>query len=677
MKATKAPKKRSKGHNNKQKLYKEKKDSKKCKLNNSVSFKDECDDKKQRKMQKEVEFYPGDIEETIDSDQLDPTNLQSVVFDEASLRKISKRLSNMTSNDKSKATKELDNEDSSDSQEVRIGNILNQQSKLKSNCTSMPIDIDIGVEPAGSLDSQSPVHIQLKDSRRKKKKESRKKKAEVCSDEEIDNAVLTSGPTKETNSILENFSSICKKIVESNKDQEKEEEDNCYNSKEAEVLKKSNLATKIGKETPYVLTRKSQKTPTTPGNIRKLYRSLDISVIQTPKTPASVYSDMDQIPLDLSGIFSSQKSFLMDSGDEKEEELKINKEVNKKGHTKKKDKKNEIEKHEVTYSPSSAISKILSRSLASFDLDEKEALDTADENPTLSLEDSQEFQTEEINRNKKKILKSGGLISGPSTTIRPSKSSLKRKYSAIMTSDLESSQDDDDLDKAYIPRKLFREQKYMVEEQMYSSDMVSDRSSEILSDVDPTTEVSTLLKAFGIDVQRHIGEKRHHLDSLTKSVLKSTQKQMNTVWTMQQRKRSSILNKYQGNMLKELMALEKDVSVLKEAEDNALTLFKQQMKHLHQFSTEQEKRLSNLCEAQQDLEEEMKEVQNQSTDQHVSCKPAIILFCDGKIKIKRRSVFIAEEAFVRIAKRRIVSYEEKFTDNILLMTVIMDIYFHN
>lgn len=40
---------------------------------------------------------------------------------------------------------------------------------------------------------------------------------------------------------------------------------------------------------------------------------------------------------------------------------------------------------------------------------------------------------------------------------------------------------------------------------MYSSDMVSDRSSEILSDVDPTTEVSTLLKAFGIDVQRHIG----------------------------------------------------------------------------------------------------------------------------------------------------------------------------
>ncbi|CAG2256619.1 unnamed protein product [Mytilus edulis] len=172
MKATKAPKKRSKGHNNKQKLYKEKKDSKKCKLNNSVSFKDECDDdKKQRKMQKEFDCYPGDIEETIDSDQLDPTNLQSVVFDEVSLRKISKRLSNMTSDDKSKATKELDNEDSSDSQEVRIGNILNQQSKLKSNCTSMPIDIDIGVEPAGSLDSQSPVHIQLKDSRRKKKKE--------------------------------------------------------------------------------------------------------------------------------------------------------------------------------------------------------------------------------------------------------------------------------------------------------------------------------------------------------------------------------------------------------------------------------------------------------------------------------------------------------------------------
>ncbi|CAC5407512.1 unnamed protein product [Mytilus coruscus] len=722
LEATKAPKKRSKGHNNKQKSYKEIKDSKKGKLNNSVSFKDECD-KKQLKVQKEFEFYP-DVEETFDSDRLDPTNLQSLVFDKVSLRKISKRLSDMTSDDKSKATQELYNEDSSDSQ-VIIGNILNQQSKLKLNGTSMPIDIDRDVDPAVSFDSQSPVHFQLKESLRRKKKEGRKKKVEICSDEEIDNTVLTSGPTKETNSILENFSSICKKIVESNKDQEEEKDDNrhvppivnvsrminpklrkyvvisesidnrrnvqnaiqnsldlsdnqtsivtnnsavdnstdinvpannvsnrtihkseisaniisatnatlrinpdtnnptsahqqgaasaqinhmlmntieiCQQTleqvnnkthKEAEVLKKSNLATKIGKETPYVLTGKSQKTPTTPGNIRKLYRSLDISVIKTPKTPASVYSEIDQIPLDISGIFSSQKSFLMDSGDEKEEELKINKEENKKGHnSKKKDKKNEIEKHEVTYSPSSTISKILSRSLASFiDLDGKEALDTADENPTLSQEYSQELQTEEINRNKKKILKSGGLISGPSTTTRPSKSSLKRKYSAIMTSDLESSQDDDDLDKPYIPRKLFREQKYMVEEQICSNDIVSDRSSEILSDVDPTTEVSTLLKAFGIDVQRHIGEKRHQLDLLTKSVLKSTQKQMNTVWIMQQRKRSSILNKYQGNMMKELMALEKDVACLKEAEDNALTLFKQQMKHLQQFRTEQEKR---------------------------------------------------------------------------------------
>ncbi|XP_052075917.1 synaptonemal complex protein 3-like [Mytilus californianus] len=190
-----------------------------------------------------------------------------------------------------------------------------------------------------------------------------------------------------------------------------------------------------------------------------------------------------------------------------------------------------------------------------------------------------------------------------------------------MTSDLESSQDDDDdLDKPYIPRKLFREQKYMVEEQIYSNDIVSDRSSEILSDVDPTTEVSTLLKAFGIDVQRHIGEKRHQLDLLTKSVLKSTQKQMNTAWIMQQRKRSFILNKYQGNMMKELMALEKDVACLKEAEDNALTLFKQQMKHLQQFRTEQEKRLSNLCEVQEDLEDEMKEVENQSTNQHMMLK---------------------------------------------------------
>ncbi|XP_052106569.1 uncharacterized protein LOC127739048 [Mytilus californianus] len=234
LEATKAPKKRSKGHNNKQKSYKEIKDSKKGKLNNSVSFKDECD-KKQRKVQKEFEFYP-DVEETFDSDRLDPTNLQSVVFDEVSLRKISKRLSNMTSDDKSKATQDIYNEDSSDSQQVRIGNILNQQSNLKLNGTNLPIDIDRGVDPAVSIDSQSPVHFQMKESLRRKKKEGRKKKVEICSDDEIDNTVLTSGPTKETNSILENFSSICKKIVESNKDQEEEDDNRHVSSYEIQIL---------------------------------------------------------------------------------------------------------------------------------------------------------------------------------------------------------------------------------------------------------------------------------------------------------------------------------------------------------------------------------------------------------------------------------------------------------
>ena len=43
-----------------------------------------------------------------------------------------------------------------------------------------------------------------------------------------------------------------------------------------------------------------------------------------------------------------------------------------------------------------------------------------------------------------------------------------------------------------------------MEEHFCSTEIVSDRSSEVLSDLDPTVEVSTLLKAFGLDVQRHI-----------------------------------------------------------------------------------------------------------------------------------------------------------------------------
>lgn len=227
---------------------------------------------------------------------------------------------------------------------------------------------------------------------------------------------------------------------------------------------------------------------------------------------------------------------------------------------------------------------------------------------------------------KKKEGKSNGFVSGPSTALRLSKSSLKRKYSNINL-DSEDEEDSDIVDvknKQYKPRKLFKEQPSCIVEQHITSEIMSDRNSDVFSEVDPSTEVSTLMKAFGLDVQRHIKEKKNHLETLTKAALKSSQKHINAAWVMQQQKRSNILDKYHCNLMKELLALEKDISTLKEAEDNALAFFKEQMRQLQQFRMEQEKRLLNLGDVQQELQEEMKEVEKQSISQHAFVKAKMI-----------------------------------------------------
>lgn len=51
---------------------------------------------------------------------------------------------------------------------------------------------------------------------------------------------------------------------------------------------------------------------------------------------------------------------------------------------------------------------------------------------------------------------------------------------------------------------MISEQRYFVEEHSFTNETVSSGSSVAFSDIAATTEVSTLLKAFGLDVQRHI-----------------------------------------------------------------------------------------------------------------------------------------------------------------------------
>ena len=62
------------------------------------------------------------------------------------------------------------------------------------------------------------------------------------------------------------------------------------------MLNTPNLQTDLSVKTPVNpanirQSHRSLKTPVTPGYIKKLYKSLDISLIKTPKTPASTLSE--------------------------------------------------------------------------------------------------------------------------------------------------------------------------------------------------------------------------------------------------------------------------------------------------------------------------------------------------------------------------------------------------
>ncbi|XP_033736941.1 uncharacterized protein LOC117325105 isoform X2 [Pecten maximus] len=229
-----------------------------------------------------------------------------------------------------------------------------------------------------------------------------------------------------------------------------------------------------------------------------------------------------------------------------------------------------------------------------------------------------------------------GLISGYSTEMRPSRSSLKRKYECM----LESGDDDDvfrnnlsagldltdTLEMSHLrPRRLFssdfkeiagcsddedKEDLYGTSKHNTSSHSSSHNttSNEMfgnsmshLEGIGVDDGVSMIVKAFGMDFKKQMQTKQHCLDVLAKTALKSSQKHLRNILTDRTERRTNIMQRFEKKLLAELAALGNDVRTLEDSEAKTLDFFQQQMQTINNCRISQEKRLENLKKMQMDF----------------------------------------------------------------------------
>ncbi|XP_041358620.1 uncharacterized protein LOC121375304 isoform X1 [Gigantopelta aegis] len=354
---------------------------------------------------------------------------------------------------------------------------------------------------------------------------------------------------------------------------------------------------------------------------RKKYSPLDVKVIQTPRTPKT-----PKTPCSVSWTDAGDD---VDVDDEEEISTRLKQVSDKQNSTSAKDCDvisvklgSTISKHSSLKSDRFSWKSVLSSTMQ------------ADvESPVSSF-----LRTE-----KNLIAVPIGIVSGPSSTIRPSKSTLKRKYPDIASSSEENEDESSSSElqntSQLIPRKLFKtaqnenfkkvspqkrngsshsivKTNYVSEEcdnQPKSSLHGSPTSlSDDVADLDialPDTDIGgigTLVKTFGIDLQQQIKQKKCQLEMVTSGVLKSTGKHFGQLWNQQSQTRKTIMSNFTENIIGELQELEKDIAALKSAEDQAMIFFKSQLKVLEQNKVSQKTRLTNIKCIHDSLHQDMK-----------------------------------------------------------------------
>lgn len=209
-----------------------------------------------------------------------------------------------------------------------------------------------------------------------------------------------------------------------------------------------------------------------------------------------------------------------------------------------------------------------------------------------------------LQQNMKLLLGDSGFASGPSSTVRPSRSALKRKYpdidETIHLESLSSSQAESDEEintSTFVPKKLFK---------FDPAVPITPQAPSLYSDVTENTELdlgfqsglATFMAALGADIQNQLKQRKQRIEVMTKKTLKESQKHFSQTLVEQHQYQANLVDDFEAKMVVEIMALEKDIQRLAESEQKMEDYYKFQFEVLRQIEESQKKRLENLRKLQ-------------------------------------------------------------------------------
>ncbi|KAI8479592.1 male genitalia morphogenesis [Branchiostoma belcheri] len=225
------------------------------------------------------------------------------------------------------------------------------------------------------------------------------------------------------------------------------------------------------------------------------------------------------------------------------------------------------------------------------------------------------------------------IISGkcPSTTVRPSASTLKRKYGS-------DSEDDDfppvslglqDMGGGRItlhPKKTIKKSLPAPTLSLNTSE-VSDGDLNMTGDsmedsLTPPEDVGLggVLNSFNAQIMKNIQHKKKQLDSFSRNTLKSTQKEVKGLWKGQMGRRMRVQEDFKGNLLHELDFLEKEMANLQACEEKALKLFENQQKLLSTARITHEQRFRKIVQMEEDFHKTLAELDREQEQQQISLR---------------------------------------------------------
>ncbi|XP_078596269.1 uncharacterized protein LOC144873124 isoform X2 [Branchiostoma floridae x Branchiostoma japonicum] len=226
------------------------------------------------------------------------------------------------------------------------------------------------------------------------------------------------------------------------------------------------------------------------------------------------------------------------------------------------------------------------------------------------------------------------VVSGPSTTVRPSASTLKRKYGS-------DSEDDEyppvslvlkDMGGGRIslnPKKAVKKSLPAPTMSLHTSE-VSDADLNVTGDsmedsLTPPEELGLggVLNTFNAQIMKKKQHMKKQLDSFSRNTLKSTQKEVKGLWKGQMGRRMRVQEDFKGNLLHELDFLEKEMANLQACEEKALKFFENQQKLLSTARITHEQRFRKIMHMEEDFHKTLTQLDREQEQQQISLRESL------------------------------------------------------